>query len=116
MCCADLFRAVILQAMRDAAAPIPARLPKRPPPGLQWRETSNAVSLAQVWRRRREANAERIAEVREYRDSARRWLTMWSEDFVLVCHAAGIDHGSVMSHAARMAERGWPQEAIAGLP
>ena len=113
MSCADLYRSVILQALKDAVADVPLPLPVDPPPGFRWKQTKHVPTTESAWRKRRQGNAVRIAEVREARDGARRWLTGWSDDFVDVCRAAEVDPASVRARALALEAAGWPAEEVA---
>lgn len=110
MCCIDLYRAVILQAFKDAAIPIPARKPEQPPPGYVPRICRDSPTPESAWKRIRKDNETKRNEALDARDTAREWLTSYSEDFIAVCLHAEVDPADVHSRAVALQAQGWPDE------
>jgi hypothetical protein len=81
--CVLLFRAVVLQAFRDACQDV-GRVPTKPRAFHQWKEA--------------------VAE----RDEAREWLLEPSEDQDKVCTMACLDGATVRKAAHRLRLNGWP--------
>lgn len=117
-----LFKAIVLESLKDACAVAPRPVPKTGflawsrYVGFEIPKRSKARAKKKAWDRYVTNYNSRCRKIASKRDKARSWLLSGGRDFDILCQFAGWDPDYIRSGAKKLEAANWPQnvaEAIA---